>query len=314
MIVFLASSIEALDELHEVASWIEEAGHNPLPWDSHTLFLPGENTFEKLIEISKQVDAAIFIFSEDDSVWYRTDTFSQPRDNVLIEYGLFAGALGQKRAAICRRGKPKTATDLRGIVVIDITDGKKQGARIRLGLWLKNLLTKKEEDPAVTALVMQREHLKLEIEIVRNQLSFEQQAKRDLQEIMTSRGLIDFSKYDFSRDGHWKLLFKSEYFWNVVTYLEETFQTPSAWYNELKRSSMTKLISKIQWTHMKDNDRTAFYIAKSFRYFRRMEDFQFYLEYLNNTSPVIKSRIDAIGTKTVIDIQKEQLTKKSDSN
>jgi len=139
MKVFLGSSSESLDHLNEIALWLEEANLEPVPWNLPTLFLPGENTFLKLIEISKTVDAAIFIFAEDDRVWYRADTVSQPRDNVLLEYGLFVGALGPKRAIICRRGSPKAATDLHGINWIDSSPGLIQRARSQLRAWAQEL-------------------------------------------------------------------------------------------------------------------------------------------------------------------------------
>jgi hypothetical protein len=145
MQIFLASSQESLGDLREVSSWIEEEGHEPVPWDSPSLFLPGENTFEKLIKISKQVDAAVFIFAEDDRVWYRADALLQPRDNVLVEFGMFSGSLGQRRAIICTKGSPKTATDLRGIVMVD--KDKPHYARLQLQTWLRNLAMEKHTHP-----------------------------------------------------------------------------------------------------------------------------------------------------------------------
>ena len=224
MKVFLASSTESIEDLQEIASWLEELGHEPMAWDMPTLFLPGDNTFSKLIEISKRVDAAVFIFSEDDIVWYRTDTLLQPRDNVLIEYGLFAGALGQKRAIICRKGQPRSATDLQGIIVVDISQGKKQRARLKFNAWIQNLAIQKEE-PAVIDLIWQRDELKKELDVVKDQLNFEQQKSKDLQNLVTRQGLMDFS--DFSSNAHWKLLFDYDYFKEVTSLLVKTFQAPS---------------------------------------------------------------------------------------
>ena len=139
MKVFLGSSTESLDHLGEIAMWLEELKLEPVPWNLPTLFMPGENTFLKLIEISKTVDAAIFIFAEDDRVWYRADTVGQPRDNVLLEYGLFVGALGPKRAIICKRGKPKPASDLLGINWVDSSPGSVHRARVQLKAWAQDL-------------------------------------------------------------------------------------------------------------------------------------------------------------------------------
>lgn len=137
--LFLGSSSEAIGSVRLVASWLENLGHEPIPWDRPGLFLPGEYTFLKLIEISKAVDAAIFIFAEDDQVWYRSDSIGQPRDNVLLEYGLFASALGQNRAIICRSGNPKEPSDLRGIVVLDISPTRRENAQIMLQAWIQEL-------------------------------------------------------------------------------------------------------------------------------------------------------------------------------
>jgi CAP12/Pycsar effector protein, TIR domain len=72
MKIFLGSSTEALSVLDRVGKWLESAGHTPLYWHAPELFLPGDNTFLRLIEISRQVQAAIFVFAEDDLVWYTT--------------------------------------------------------------------------------------------------------------------------------------------------------------------------------------------------------------------------------------------------
>jgi hypothetical protein len=139
MKVFLASSKESLDDVRKIASWVEDEGHSPLPWNAPEAFLAGEYTMAKLVEISEEVDAAIFIFAEDDKVWYRGILLQQPRDNVLIEYGLFAGALGAERAIICRKGQAKNPGDLEGIIHIDISPGNIHSARERISHWLRNL-------------------------------------------------------------------------------------------------------------------------------------------------------------------------------
>lgn len=137
MRIFLGSSKEQVNAMMEVASWIENLGHDPLRWDKPSLFLPGEFTIQTLMSVSKQVDAAIFIFSEDDKGWYRTDLLEQPRDNILIEYGLFARSLGMNRSIICRKGEPKTPSDLIGITVVNLT--KPQTAQMSIEAWLKSI-------------------------------------------------------------------------------------------------------------------------------------------------------------------------------
>ena len=139
MKVFIGSSSEAIEELELIASWIEEYGHEPIPWNDLQVFSPGAYTFSSLVEMTKKVDAAVFIFSEDDKVWYRSDTAKQPRDNVMIEYGLFLGALGQKRVIFCYKGKPKGATDLLGVIYIDINQNRKAAAKRQLRAWISKI-------------------------------------------------------------------------------------------------------------------------------------------------------------------------------
>src|SRR6266516_4329714 len=104
MRIFLGSSQEAVTRgtMGEIAVWIERFSHEPVPWNKPGLFLAGTYVFSRLLEISKEIDGALFVFAEDDRVWYRGDLTTQPRDNVLIEYGLFAGALGINRVVLCR--------------------------------------------------------------------------------------------------------------------------------------------------------------------------------------------------------------------
>lgn len=302
MKVFLASSTETLEDLHEIATWLEELGHEPVSWDSQALFLPGENTFSTLIKIGKKVDAVVFIFSEDDTVWYRADTLPQPRDNVLIEYGLFAGLLGQRRAIICRKGTPKSAADLHGIIVVDISPGKKQGARLKIRAWMQNLEVWKEE-PAVTDVMLQNDVLKKKLKGAEDQLEFEQQKSKDLQDLVTKHGLIDFSSYDFSSDAHWKLLFDYSYCLAVVSLLVKTFHAPSAWYRELERCQMSDVIAQISWEQINNRDRTRFYVAKALRIFRSFEKPQSYIDFLNRTGQSIRSKIDSVGESRILSLQ-----------
>lgn len=141
MRIFLGGSTEASDAglLLEVASWVEKYGHRPLRWDEPGAFPAGTYTFAALRELARNVDGAIFIFSEDDHVWYRTDKLTQPRDNVLLEYGLFSDALGEHRIAICQCGSPRTATDLLGITRIYITEGTMVRAEAQVAAWLRRI-------------------------------------------------------------------------------------------------------------------------------------------------------------------------------
>lgn len=145
MKVFIGSSAESQKDLRTVARWIEEEGHEPVPWNKPGVFPLGTYVFESLRDIKRQVDAAILIFNEDDHVWYRRDAMKQPRDNVLTEYGLFAGELGTKKTIICRRGNPKVPSDLNGLIHCNLD--KEFRAQDEIIEWLKivHVLKQKNE-------------------------------------------------------------------------------------------------------------------------------------------------------------------------
>lgn len=139
MRIFIGSSGESVKSgvLNKLVDIITNAGYEALPWTTPGLFPPGENTYNALRTITHSVDAAIFLFSEDDKVWYRKDSTSIPRDNVLIEYGLFSSALDPRRAIICRTGSPKFASDIAGLTYIDLKDLKR--GKKELEIWLNSL-------------------------------------------------------------------------------------------------------------------------------------------------------------------------------
>ena len=139
MEVFIGSSRESLGLVRHISAWLEESGHSPLPWNDPGLFAPGDYTFETLLGLRQRIGAAVLVFSEDDKTWYRGTDSVQPRDNVLIEYGLFAGVLGRHRAIICRSGSPRTATDLLGLMPIEMSPDRIRRGQAEFAQWASQL-------------------------------------------------------------------------------------------------------------------------------------------------------------------------------
>jgi len=140
MKIFIGSSKEKCSLMEKVAFWLEEEGCLPQRWNEPGLFMPGEYVFQSLMQVANSVDAAILIFGDDDKQWYRGGLpVSSPRDNVLIEYGLFAGILGPKRAVVCRVGDTKMPTDIDGIVYVNVSEDKFERARLELKTWVARL-------------------------------------------------------------------------------------------------------------------------------------------------------------------------------
>jgi predicted nucleotide-binding protein len=78
-----------------------------------------------LVELTRQVDFAAFVFAQDD--WTSATPgdpsaavpgMASPRDNVVFEAGLFGGALGMRRTFILHANGAKLPSDLLGLTVV----------------------------------------------------------------------------------------------------------------------------------------------------------------------------------------------------
>lgn len=137
MRIFIASSGERLNMAIEVGSWLEGMNVEPVLWNEPEVFPLGAYTWDALIDLSENVDAAIFIFGEDDQIWFRGESTMTVRDNVLLEYGLFSGKLSKANTIFLCDGRPKLASDLEGITWGDIR--KKNSVRIKLENWINSI-------------------------------------------------------------------------------------------------------------------------------------------------------------------------------
>lgn len=130
MEIFMGSSSEAAGFMLEIAAKLESLNTSPLMWNApgKDIFVPGKTTLDALIDITKRVQGAVFIFNADDKVWndksaLDIDSQDAVRDNVLFEYGLFVGALQKEKVCFICKGKPRIASDLKGITYIDGDQG-----------------------------------------------------------------------------------------------------------------------------------------------------------------------------------------------
>lgn len=137
MKIFIGSSGESRKTAEEIAAFMIECGHEPMPWYNLKAFPPGDVTFTRLIQLSKEVNGAVFVFSEDDQIVSRTKEKFQPRDNVILEFGLFARSLGPKKSIICKVGEPSLPLDIAGVTWIKVTN--MDAAMPRLRDWLTQL-------------------------------------------------------------------------------------------------------------------------------------------------------------------------------
>src|SRR5690349_13951119 len=100
MTIFIGSASESRDLASKVARALADSGFSPLRW--WEAFPAGSYTLDRLIEIAKSVDGAVFVFTAVDKTWYRNSETIEPRDNVVLEYGLFAAHLGRQRTLMLK--------------------------------------------------------------------------------------------------------------------------------------------------------------------------------------------------------------------
>src|SRR5687767_13552032 len=120
--IFLGSSGKQEKLLQALTRGLEDVAHVE-PWT--TSFNPGTTTLERLLELTREVDFAAFVFAQDD--WTTNSPLpstapgsgqASPRDNVVFEAGLFGGVLGMRRTFILHASGSKLPSDLLGLTCI----------------------------------------------------------------------------------------------------------------------------------------------------------------------------------------------------
>jgi hypothetical protein len=123
--IFLGSSGKQAKLLQALTRGLDDVAHVE-PWT--TSFNPGTTTLERLLELTREVDFAAFVFAQDD--WTTNSSAvapiepapapgqASPRDNVVFEAGLFGGVLGMRRTFILHASGAKLPTDLLGLTCV----------------------------------------------------------------------------------------------------------------------------------------------------------------------------------------------------
>ncbi len=114
--VFIGSSSEGKKFALAVQTALE-ADAEITTWDQG-VFALGRTFIEALLEATARFDFAILLLTPDDIVQSRSTELASPRDNVLLELGLFVGKLGRDRTFILQQpgSSMKIPTDLAGVV------------------------------------------------------------------------------------------------------------------------------------------------------------------------------------------------------
>ncbi len=302
MKIFIASSSENLDLLREVEIWLEEFGHEAWPWDKPGLFPPGEQIFASLINISKQVDAAICLFGADDKILHRAKAVFQTRDNVLIEYGLFAGVLGTKRCIICTDGDVKDSADLLGLTKIDLSAPQRLRGRQHLKKWANGLRPPTVEAAEREEIVRIR-RLEDSVKSLQDRLTFEEEKTLDLEKILQQFNVVNFDQISLATDGLWKLLYDYRYFQFAARMLAESCANPTALRSLLVNTDAEAVAEMISWRSVSGSlaadqnpQRNIFLARKALRIFRQYSERDSYKKFVGLAPTPLRTNLTEMAT------------------
>lgn len=146
----MGSSSEAIEKAKLVGDILFDLGAAVTLWTDTRAFKPSEQTLSELIENAHIHNGAVFIFNPDDLAINSIEDETKkrkdkliPRDNVLVETGIFAGILGRKSVAICKVDGVGEVSDLAGLVAIHYAETRYQEMKGKFKLWLAGI---KDED------------------------------------------------------------------------------------------------------------------------------------------------------------------------
>jgi hypothetical protein len=173
--IFLGSSGKQAKLLQALMRGLEDIAHVE-PWT--TSFNPGTTTLERLLELTREVDFAAFVFAHDD---WTTNSPSpsdpsgagqaSPRDNVVFEAGLFGGILGMRRTFILHARGAKLPSDLLGLTCVryeastaaemrvmceklrKAIENERRAARIEGPWWQLSLTARSSREPSAVSLL-----------------------------------------------------------------------------------------------------------------------------------------------------------------
>jgi hypothetical protein len=124
--VFIGSSPEGLSYARAVEEQLASE-REPVLW-ANDVFALSRTTVESLEEALSTVEFAVLILTPDDAVTSRGVMTEAPRDNIVLELGLFMGRFGRERVFVIAPDVcPKLPTDLLGITVASFDSKRSDG-------------------------------------------------------------------------------------------------------------------------------------------------------------------------------------------
>ena len=156
-IIFVGSSREAEEIDRQVRSIIEDLGGKAISW--RKISRPGDNMVDVLIKLASSIDGALLIATPDDPTICRSIDSMSPRDNIILELGIFISQLGKHRTGIVHVVSPSQSlaslpSNLHGLTTIKYYPDKPGNNEIELESWLKGVLCQiNDKNPSVDELI-----------------------------------------------------------------------------------------------------------------------------------------------------------------
>ena len=115
--VFVGSSTEGLPVARQVKDLFGDDFECHLWTDE--MFKNNQGILQTILEESGAFDFGLMVMTKDDLVVSRNEIFASPRDNVLLEFGIFIGRAGDKRAFALLEDdtQMKMPSDLKGVEI-----------------------------------------------------------------------------------------------------------------------------------------------------------------------------------------------------
>jgi hypothetical protein len=140
--IFIGSSKEGQPIAEQVQTELSTIGDCIL-WTTHFDF--GNSVYEDLVNKLSLFDYGILVATADDVTISRHVEKLSPRDNVIFEFGLFAGRLGRQRAFLLAESGIKILSDLNGITLPFFPSLRKKGLFSRFKSSEQAVARQKEE-------------------------------------------------------------------------------------------------------------------------------------------------------------------------
>lgn len=156
--VFIGSSSKALEKAHTIQQLLLELHADAVCWQD--AFPLSHNTIDDLIQASHQYNAGVFIFDLDDQVVdpKTGDVRYIPRDNVLVEAGMFAGVLGKESVVLCTVPGVHETSDFKGMTTLPYDPDNLELLKNRLRGWLDYSVRERKSPSAENNVLMLPRH------------------------------------------------------------------------------------------------------------------------------------------------------------